>query len=128
MLGTMVSNMRVKPHQSPLFDEPANHGLDAEDVQFKTADGVTLRGWLINGGREKVIIESLFGVQCNRGGWTPKGKGPMTPWKKDIQFLRQAKYLADRGYSVLMYDFRGHGESEVGPIPWVSCGPRKPRT
>jgi len=64
-------------------------------------------------------------VQCNRGGWTPKGHGPIAPWKKDIQFLRQAKYLSKQGYSVLMYDMRGHGESELGPIPWVSWGPEE---
>lgn len=125
MLGTMVSDMMVKPHQSPLFDEPPNHGLDYEDVEFETLDGVTLRGWLIKGGTDKVIIQSHFGVQCNRGGWSPKGKGLVTPWKNDIQFLRQATYLSDRGYSVLMYDFRGHGESDVGPIPWVSWGPEE---
>lgn len=125
MFGKMVSNMMVKPHQSPLFDRPENHGLDYEDVEFKTSDGVTLRGWLIKGGSHRVIVQSHFGVQCNRGGWTPEGKGPIKPWKQDIKFLRQAKYLVERGYSVLMYDFRGHGESDLGPIPWVSWGPEE---
>lgn len=125
ILGNMISNLMVKPHQSPLFDEPANHGLDFENVQLETSDGVMIRGWLIKGGADKVIIESHFGVQCNRGGWSPKGKGLMTPWKKDIQFLRQARYLSERGYSVLMYDFRGHGESDLGPVPWVSWGPEE---
>ncbi|MEM9840297.1 MAG: alpha/beta fold hydrolase [Pseudomonadota bacterium] len=64
-------------------------------------------------------------MQCNRGGWSPKGKGPIKPWKEDIQFLRQAKYLVGQGYSVLMYDLRGHGESDLGPTPWVSWGPEE---
>ena len=125
MFGKMISNMMVKPHQSPLFDSPQAHGLDYEDVAFQTEDDVTLRGWLIKGGTDKVIIQSHFGVQCNRGGWTPEGKGPIKPWKEDIKFLRQAKYLVERGYSVLMYDMRGHGESDLGPIPWVSWGPEE---
>ena len=125
MFGNMISNMMVKPNQSPLFDSPDAHGLDYENVEFKAEDGTTLRGWLINGGTDKVIVQSHFGVQCNRGGWTPKGHGPMASWKKDIQFLRQAKYLTDQGYSVLMYDMRGHGESELGLIPWVSWGPEE---
>lgn len=125
MFGTMISNMMVKPGQSPLFDKPEDHGLEYENVEFKTEDGVTLRGWLINGGSDKVIVQTHFGVQCNRGGWTPKGHGPITPWKQDIQFLRQAKYLVGQGYSVLMYDMRGHGESDLGPIPWVSWGPEE---
>lgn len=125
MLGTMISNMMVKPYQSPLFDSPEAHGLTYEDVVFPALDGTSLRGWLINGGREKVIVQTHFGVQCNRGGWTPKGHGPITPWKKDIQYLRQAKHFAENGYSVLMYDMRGHGESELGPNPWVSWGPEE---
>lgn len=125
MLGNMLSNMMVKPHQSPLFDSPENHGLDYEDVEFKAEDGTILRGWLIEGGTQKVIVQSHFGVQCNRGGWSPKGKGPIKPWKEDIKFLRQAKYLVAQGYSVLMYDFRGHGESEPGENPWISWGPEE---
>ena len=73
MFGTMISNMMVKPGQSPLFDKPEDHGLEYENVEFKTEDAVTLRGWLINGGSDKVIVQTHFGVQCNRGGWTPKG-------------------------------------------------------
>lgn len=125
MLGRMISNMMVKPYQSPLFDTPEAHGLDYENVEFQAEDGTTLRGWLIKGGSEKVIVQSHFGVQCNRGGWSPKGKGPIKPWKQDIKFLRQAKYLVENGYSVLMYDLRGHGESDLGPTPWVSWGPEE---
>ncbi|MEO1077141.1 MAG: alpha/beta fold hydrolase [Bacteroidota bacterium] len=117
--------MMVKPHQSPLFDSPTAHGLNYEDVEFTAEDGTTLRGWMILGGTNRVIIQSHFGVQCNRGGWTPKGHGPMAPWKEDIQFLRQAKHFVEHGYSVLMYDLRGHGESDLGPIPWVSWGPEE---
>lgn len=125
MFGNMVSNMMVKPSQSPLFDSPMDYGLDYDNVEFKARDGVTLRGWLIKNGTDRVIVQSHFGVQCNRGGWSPKGRGPIAPWKEDIKFLRQAKYLSEQGYSVLMYDLRGHGESDLGTIPWVSWGPEE---
>ncbi|MEM6987075.1 MAG: alpha/beta hydrolase [Pseudomonadota bacterium] len=125
MLGKLVSNMMVKPHQSPLFDHPTQHGLAFEDVEFTAVDGTRLRGWLLHGGDDKVVVQSHFGVQCNRGGWSPEGKGPIKPWKHDIAFLRQARFLVDSGYSVLMYDMRGHGESDLGPIPWVSWGPEE---
>lgn len=125
MFGNMISDMMVKPFQSPLFDDPANYGLDHDNVEFKTSDGVTLRGWLIKGGTDRVIVQSHFGVQCNRAGYCPKGKGLIKPWKTNISFLRQAKFLADQGYSVLMYDLRGHGESDAGPTPWVTWGPEE---
>ena len=57
MIGNMIPNMMVKPFQSPLFDSPANHGLDYEDVAFQARDGVTLRGWLIKGGTKVVQHE-----------------------------------------------------------------------
>jgi len=125
MFGNMVSDMMVKPHQSPMFDNPAFYGLDYEQVEFKTSDEVTLRGRLIKGSTDKVIVQSHFGVQCNRAGYCPKGKGIIKPWKSNISFLRQAKYLAENGYSVLMYDLRGHGQSDTGPIPWVTWGPEE---
>ena len=122
MLSKMMSNMMIKPYQSPVFDNPKDYDLDYEDVTFKTSDGVTLSGWLIKGDTDKVIIQSHFGVQCCRSGYTLEGKGMMKGYKEDIHFLNQAKYLNDAGYSVLMYDFRGHGQSENGPIPWVTWG------
>lgn len=125
MFGKMISDMMVKPHQSPLFDDPAAYGLEHEDVSFKTSDGVTLRGWLIKGKTDKVIIQTHFGVQCNRAGYNPKGKGLIKMWKTPIAFLRQAKHFNEQGYSVLLYDMRNHGESDLGTCPWVSWGPEE---
>ncbi len=125
MFGKMVSDMMIKPGASPVFDTPEAHGLDHEDVEFETRDGVTLRGWLIPGDTDKVVIQSHFGVQCSRAGYTPKGKGLIKMWKTDISFLRQAKALNERGYTVLMYDLRNHGESDAGTMPWISWGPEE---
>ncbi|MEM9556790.1 MAG: alpha/beta fold hydrolase [Acidobacteriota bacterium] len=125
MFGKMVSDMMVKPHQSPLFDDPADYGLEFEEVTFTARDGVTLKGWLIHGGTDRVIVQTHFGVQCNRAGYDPRGKGLIKMWKTPIAFLRQAKYFAEHGYSVLMYDLRNHGESGLGSCPWVSWGPEE---
>ncbi|MEM8638783.1 MAG: alpha/beta hydrolase [Cyanobacteria bacterium P01_G01_bin.54] len=125
MLGTLVSNLMIKPGQSPVFNNPIDFDLDYTDVEFTTQDGVTLRGWLINSSLDKIIIQTHFGVQCSRSGYTPKGKGLIKLWQEDISFLRQARYLKEQGYSVLMYDLRNHGNSELGICPWVSWGPEE---
>ena len=68
MLGNIISNMMVKPGQSPLFDSPEAHGLAYENVAFKAEDGTTLRGWLIKGGEDRVIVQTHFrgAVQSRR--------------------------------------------------------------
>ncbi|MCI4669554.1 MAG: alpha/beta hydrolase [Bacteroidia bacterium] len=123
MITRFLSNMIVKGGIAPVFDNPGNYDLDYEDVQFAAADGVTLRGWLVKGGTDKIIIQSHFGVQSSRSGYTPKGKGMVKMWQEDISFLKHVKYLLDKGYSVLMYDFRSHGNSDTNTSGWCSWGP-----
>ena len=120
MLGNMIAGTFINPFQSSVFDDPNNYELDYEDVTFNASDGIALSGWLIRGSNNKVIIQSHFGVQCSRSGYRPKGflKG----YDKDIEFLRQAKYLNEAGYTVLMYDFRNHGNSGEGTIPYITWG------
>ncbi|GLS27547.1 alpha/beta hydrolase [Marinibactrum halimedae] len=125
MFGNMIADMMIKPASSPVFDTPASRELEYEDVTFKASDGVTISGWLIKGGTDKIIIQSHFGIQCCRAGYTRKDKGMIKGYPTDIEFLNQAKYLVDAGYSVLMYDFRNHGDSGEGTLPWISWGPEE---
>lgn len=125
MFAEKISDMMIKPGSSPVFGDPSQLGLSYEDVKFRASDGVELSGWLIKGGTDKLIVQSHFGVQCSRSGFTPEGKGMIKLWKKDISFLRHAKSLVEAGYSVLMYDFRNHGQSAAGTCPWVSWGPEE---
>ena len=125
MIINYLSNAIIKGGQAPVFGTPADYGLNYEEVSFKAEDQVNLKGWLIQGGTEKVIIQSHYGVQSSRSGYTPKGKGVGKMWKEDIVFLRHVKYLVDKGYSILMYDFRNHGQSDTGTCPWVTWGPEE---
>ena len=124
MFGKAISDLMVKPGKAPVFETPAQYDLEYEDVTFQTNDGVTLSGWLVKGSTDKVIIQSHFGVQCSRCGFTQEGKGMMKNalWTSDIHFLNQARYLVDAGYSVLMYDLRNHGESGSADTPWITWG------
>ncbi len=126
MIGKFVSDMMIKPGKSPVFDSPNKYGLEYEDVTFKAKDGIELFGWLFEP-KEKsrgVIIQSHFGIQCSRCGFTTEGKGLLAKalWNKDINFLNQAKYLVEAAYSVLMFDFRNHGNSGKGKNPWITWG------
>lgn len=62
MFGKQISDLMIKPGKSPIFKTPDKYDLSYEDVSFKTSDGVKLSGWLVNGQKDKVIIQSHFGV------------------------------------------------------------------
>ena len=77
--------------------------LRATNVSLQTAGGVRVSGWFArrnesgNEGRGAVLL--LHGVHGNR-----------------LQMLPRAQWLAGLGYSVLLIDLPGHGESEGGRI------------
>jgi pimeloyl-ACP methyl ester carboxylesterase len=125
MIINYLSNSIVKGGQAPVFGSPGDYDLEYEDVTFQASDGVTLSGWLIEGSTQKIVIQSHFGVQCSRSGYTPEGKGRPRMWQTDIPFMKHVKYLVDRGYSVLTYDFRNHGDSGTGTCEWVTWGPEE---
>ena len=68
-------------------------GAAHEDVSFRTADGLTLRGWYVPSRNGAAVIAF------------PGRKGPQ----------RQARMLIRHGYGVLLFDRRGEGASEGDP-------------
>jgi alpha-beta hydrolase superfamily lysophospholipase len=81
------------PRTSPLHD-PAWLGLSYETVQFPTADGLELGGWLVPHDDSRGSVIFCHGHGRNRG--------------HVLSFLAT---LHDMGLNVLAFDFRGHGES-----------------
>jgi fermentation-respiration switch protein FrsA (DUF1100 family) len=73
---------------------PANVGMDYEDVSIETTDGVTLHGWYIAGTSSQVL---LF-FHGNAGNISHR-----------LDSIRQ---FLDLGFSVMIIDYRGYGQSE----------------
>ncbi len=95
------------PVPKALDDSPERLGLTYENVQFPSREGgLTLKGWYLpgkvtegEGAAVKPNIIMAHGYKNNR-------------LQKSAEALSLAKELTDRGYSVLMFDFRNAGESE----------------
>ena len=70
---------------------------------------MTLRAWYIpSSGGEKLVVFNHF-MMGNRAGAEPhKDWGNVS-----VDFMPIYKHLVDAGYSVLTYDLRNHGESDV---------------
>jgi fermentation-respiration switch protein FrsA (DUF1100 family) len=87
----------------PTHDEPAtpaNWGFPFENVTFKSTDGTPLHGWFIpaRGGKPKATVVFSHGNAGSIG-----------------HHLGFVTWLAEAGYHVLMFDYRGFGKS--GGVP-----------
>jgi uncharacterized protein len=83
----------ILTHSARAFVPADNVGAAHEDVAFKTADGLRLRGWYVPSKNGAAVIAF--------------------PGRKGTQ--RPARILARHGYGVLLFDRRGEGESEGDP-------------
>jgi len=78
---------------------PGDLGLSFEDVEFAPRGGeVALKGWYIPSGDAKATIIICHGINSNRA-------------DTSIGLLEIARDLGQRGFNVLLFDLRGHGES-----------------
>lgn len=83
---------------SGFVQTPQSVGLDAEDFWVETADGVRIHGWYFpKDGAEFVVVLS-------------HGNAGNISYRIEI-----ANTLLQAGASVLMYDYRGYGQSEGRP-------------
>ncbi len=68
--------------------------LKGRNITFPSASGTTIHGWLIDGQKGKGAIILMHGVRDSR-----------------LSMLDRARFLSAAGYSVLLFDFQAHGES-----------------
>jgi len=77
---------------------PASIGLDFESVELTTADGVRLHGWYVPAPAAQRVVLFCHG---NAGNMSHR--------------LESLRIFHDLGLSVLIFDYRGYGESEGRP-------------
>ena len=83
------------PPRPELADRtPADVGLTFREVTFPSSDGVELAGWYVPGSNGAALV-LMHGAGSTRS-----------------TELDHATVLAGHGYAVLLFDARGHGESE----------------
>ena len=98
-----LSGLLIRPRPKRLAQLKSPHlrnlmqriGVVFEDVSFASFDATKLHGWLFNAGEQAGTIILLHGVKKNR-----------------TDVLRTALVLYRAGFNVLVFDGRGHGDSE----------------
>jgi uncharacterized protein len=85
-----------------LLTAPANQSIEklpsdiaGSPVHFASESGSTIHGWFIPGKKGVGAVALMHGVRANR-----------------LSMLERARLLSQAGYSVLLFDFQAHGESE----------------
>lgn len=97
-LSFILVYANTHPPRYPLNVPPSDYQREYENVAFVTKDGLTLAGWLMKPdrtGKGTPAIIICHGLGANKSDFT------------DL-----AVFLARRGYLVLTFDFRAHGDSE----------------
>lgn len=82
-----------------IYDTPENHGLNYEDVSFKSYDGTVLSGWFIKAVGKPV--GTIIHFHGNFGNVS--------------YYLKQISWLPAEGFNVFTFDYRGYGKSEGTP-------------
>ncbi len=78
-------------HAKPI----ASNDMPVESVSIESNSGSIIKGWKLNGIKNKGVVILLHSLRSNRG-----------------SMVDRARFLWRNGYSVLLFDFQAHGESE----------------
>jgi alpha/beta superfamily hydrolase len=109
-----ISRTIIHLDRQPVPKTPKDYGMDFQNIDFKTADGVRIRGWLIPSVSDKLIVVTHVGGLTKYGS-TKQFRSVSKLYNEEIEFLKVAQHLHSEGYWVLMFDFRNHGESDPSP-------------
>lgn len=109
-----LSRTVIHLDRQPVPKTPADYGLNYQKADFKTADGVNIKGWLIPSKNNKLIVMTHVGGLTKYGS-TVSYKSFSKLFNQEIEFLKLAHHLNNEGYGVLLFDFRNHGESDPSP-------------
>ena len=119
LIGYFVAYSAIHQNRQPVPKNPGVYGMSFENVEFKTSDGVNIKGWLIPDSASKLIILTHV-AGLTKYGSTVSYKNLTKLYNKEIEFLKTARHLHNAGYGVLMFDFRNHGESGSDPNKGIS--------
>jgi fermentation-respiration switch protein FrsA (DUF1100 family) len=94
-LAWLGSNYLLARRPPDEADSPANYGLTAEAIEFRSGDGVTLRGWYIPREESTKAI-----IVCSGANGSLDADVHVAPW------------LHEAGFNVLLFNWRAHNQSE----------------
>ncbi len=101
LVSLYIVNTALVAERNEIEERPEDFGLRYEEVEFPPRDWpeLTLRGWWMPAEDAKGTVIRVHGLDGTRD-----------------SSLGLSKALVDGGYSVLVFDLRGHGESDIAQM------------
>lgn len=99
-VSTFIATSVSKVVRVPITEDPASLGISYQDVSFTSrVDNLVLKGWYLEGKEDGPTIITVHGTEGNRANGIPG-------------IMELVSSLTKEGFNILMFDLRGHGESE----------------
>lgn len=100
-LSFYIVDSALDAEANPLEERPEDFALQYEEVEFSPRGWpeLTLRGWWIPARDARAAVIRVHGIDSNRS-----------------SALGNVPALVESGYSVLAFDLRGHGESDLAQM------------
>ena len=101
LVSLYIVNTALVAERNEIEEYPEDFGLAYEEVEFSPRDwpDLTLRGWWLPAEDAKGVVVKVHGLDSTRD-----------------SSLGLSKALVDGSYSVLAFDLRGHGESDLAQM------------
>jgi pimeloyl-ACP methyl ester carboxylesterase len=95
IISGLTAERLTRPTNHPLTVDPHRISRDAVPWSTRTQDGLTLRGWWLPTDDHRHLIVLVHGM-----------------WSSWLEMGSLGRDLHKQGYDVLLFDLRGHGESD----------------
>lgn len=118
-VAALFARRIINPPRQRLWANPADLGLEYEDVQFPAMDGVRLSGWFVpapaESRRKGATVVLVHGWPWNRLGEAAEDAISTFSGASPVDLLRLMYAMHQDGFHVFMFDLRNHGESAAQP-------------
>jgi pimeloyl-ACP methyl ester carboxylesterase len=94
-IAVFTAERLTRPTNHPLSMDPQQLSEDAQAWSTRTRDGLTLRGWYLPTEKKRHLLVLVHGM-----------------WSSWLEMAGLGRDLHDHGYDVLLFDLRGHGQSD----------------
>jgi dipeptidyl aminopeptidase/acylaminoacyl peptidase len=98
-VSVFTAERLTRPTNRPIGIDPRGISADVRAWSTRTDDGLTLRGWYLPTGKKRHLIVLVHGM-----------------WSSWLEMAGLGRDLHQGGFDILLFDLRGHGESDASRL------------